>query len=55
MGRGPADIERTVTLGNPDDIEQADAYLEAGAQHLILNRPHPFDLQPVEKLITISG
>jgi probable F420-dependent oxidoreductase len=50
VGRDPAEIERTVSLrsGEEDDV---DAYHQAGAQHLIMTRAHPFDLEPVEALM----
>ena len=50
IGRDPAEIERTVAIG-PDDVEQLDAFLDAGATHLIVMTGHPFDLDPIEALI----
>ena len=49
--RDPTEIERTVTLNDVADVDRVDAYLEAGAQHLILGRGHPFDLGPVRSLL----
>jgi len=51
VGRDPAEIERTVALNDADDVDKVDAYLEVGAQHLILGRGHPFDLSPVRALV----
>lgn len=50
IGRDPAEIERTVAIG-PDEIDQLDAFLDAGATHLIVMTGHPFDMDPVEALI----
>ncbi len=51
VGRDPAEIERTVALNDAGDVDKVDAYLEAGAQHLILGRGQPFDLAPVQALV----
>jgi alkanesulfonate monooxygenase SsuD/methylene tetrahydromethanopterin reductase-like flavin-dependent oxidoreductase (luciferase family) len=51
VGRDPAEIERTVALNDAGDVDKVDAYLEAGAQHLILGRGQPFDLAPVRALV----
>jgi probable F420-dependent oxidoreductase len=53
VGRDPEEIERTILI-EPDDL-QVDAYLEAGATHLIVGLgttgDAPFDLGPVRELI----
>ena len=50
LGRDPAEIERTVAIqGN--EVDNVDAYLEAGATHVIVMTGHPFDLGPVETLL----
>ena len=46
--RDPGEIERTVAI-NPEDLPQADAFAEAGADHLIVMTGAPFDLGEVEK------
>ncbi len=51
VGRDPGEIERTVALNNADDLADVDAYVRAGASHLILGRGHPFDLAPVESML----
>ena len=51
VGRDPSEIERTVAIQSANDLENVDAYLEAGAQHLILGRGHPFDLAPVPAML----
>jgi len=43
--------ERTLAANNKD-LDQLDAYIEAGATHIILGLGAPFDLKPVEQLIT---
>jgi probable F420-dependent oxidoreductase len=42
VGRDPSEIERTALVGPDDDV---DAWLEAGAQHLIVGMQTPFDLR----------
>ena len=50
LGRDPAEIERTVAIqGN--EVDNVDAYLEAGATHVIVMTGHPFDLGPVQTLL----
>ena len=43
VGRDPAAIERTVAI-QPNEVGDADAFVEAGATHLIVMAGHPFDL-----------
>jgi xanthine dehydrogenase molybdopterin-binding subunit B len=54
IGRDPVEIERTVLIEH-DDL-QVDAYLEAGAQHLIVELGTtvdlPFDLGPVREVLS---
>lgn len=49
VARDPADIERTVAV-QPSEVADAEAFLDAGAQHLIVMVGHPFDLGPVREL-----
>ena len=44
VGRDPAEIERGI-LVDSDQLERLDAYLEAGVQHLIVQAPHPYQLE----------
>ena len=37
------------------DIRDVDAYLDAGAQHLILGAGPPFDLEPLRALIAAAA
>ena len=50
VGRDRAEIERTVAI-SPGDVGDLDAYLEAGATHLIVMVGNPYDLASVEQLI----
>lgn len=50
VGRDPAQIDRTVML-NPDEVDDFEAYLEAGATHLILASDVPFELKALERLL----
>ncbi|MDP8992748.1 MAG: LLM class F420-dependent oxidoreductase [Actinomycetota bacterium] len=51
VGRDPAEIERTVLLDRHDDLDDLEAYLQAGAGHVIVGRSHPFDLGAVPALL----
>jgi probable F420-dependent oxidoreductase len=53
VGREPKEIDRTVMIGN-DEIENVDAYLAAGATHLILGGDAPFDLAPLKRLLELA-
>jgi probable F420-dependent oxidoreductase len=50
VGRDPEEIERTVLLYG-EHVEAVDDYVEAGASHVIVDLPHPFDLTRVEQLL----
>jgi len=50
LDRGPSQVERTVAI-QPDDIDNADAYVAAGAEHLIVMIGPPYDLDPVVQLL----
>jgi len=56
LGRDPAEIERTVCI-NPteEDLSRLDAYVEAGAQHLIVMVGRPFDLSSVQQVLEFAG
>jgi probable F420-dependent oxidoreductase len=49
VGRDPADIERAVAI-RPDEIGVVDAYVDAGAEHVIVMMGPPYDLEPVRQL-----
>ena len=48
--RNPADIERTVGI-SVDEVDQLNAYAEAGADHVIFMVGAPFDLDPVAQAL----
>ena len=50
LGRDPAEIERSVAI-DPDELDQLDAFVAAGATHIILGLDAPFDLAPVKKIV----
>ena len=54
VGRDPKAVERTVAI-EAKDVDRVDAFLEAGAEHLILMRGAPFDLAPLESLLAARG
>jgi probable F420-dependent oxidoreductase len=65
LGRNPADIERTVLLDDPDwpdgDIANykvepgtIEAFVAAGAEHLIVACGYPFRLQSVHQLLELA-
>ncbi|HEX2040367.1 MAG TPA: LLM class F420-dependent oxidoreductase [Acidimicrobiales bacterium] len=53
LGRDRASVERTVSFG-AEEVENVDAYLEHGGSHFIVGRQHPFDLDPVERLLELA-
>ncbi|HWS44623.1 MAG TPA: LLM class F420-dependent oxidoreductase [Acidimicrobiia bacterium] len=50
VDRKPSQIERTVAI-NTGEVGNWEAYLDAGADHLIVTVGPPFDLSPVERLL----
>lgn len=52
VGRDTSSIERSVTMVDAEDPHRVEDFLAAGAQHLILPSGSPFDLGPVERLLT---
>ncbi|MBA3414627.1 MAG: LLM class F420-dependent oxidoreductase, partial [Chloroflexia bacterium] len=52
-GRDPSEIERTVGIA-PDEVDNLQAYLEAGAQHIIVMVPPPFDLSATKALLAAA-
>jgi probable F420-dependent oxidoreductase len=51
VGRDPAEIERTVAI-NPGEVGALEAYVDAGAEHVIVMMYPPYDLGPVQQLLT---
>jgi probable F420-dependent oxidoreductase len=54
LNRDPRAIERTVEV-RPDQMNEVEDLLAAGAQHLIMEIGPPFDLKPVERLLKRAG
>jgi probable F420-dependent oxidoreductase len=52
VGRDPSTVERTVGIG-ANEIDDWGAYVEAGADHLIVMTGPPFDLGPVARLLEL--
>ena len=50
LGRDPGEIERT-TMIETAEVDTVDAYLKAGATHVILGLDTPYDLEPLERLV----
>ena len=50
LDRNPRHVERTVGI-NASEIDDWQAYLDAGAEHLIVMAGPPFDLDPVRRLL----
>lgn len=50
VGRDPSEIERTVAI-NPNEVDNWQAYLEAGAQHLIVMSADPFAFDALAELV----
>jgi probable F420-dependent oxidoreductase len=54
LGRDPASIERSVLMNAASDLDHPDAFVEAGASHLIAPSRTPFDLSAVERLLGLA-
>lgn len=50
LGRDPKEIERSVLIDAHEVVDHK-AYLDAGAEHLIVKMGHPYHLAPVEELL----
>lgn len=55
LGRDPGAIERTVLITTPDEVEQAEEFVAAGATHLILDVTGPYDFSLAERLLALSA
>jgi probable F420-dependent oxidoreductase len=53
LDRNPGQIERTAGI-RANEIDDWQAYLDAGATHLIVMIGDPFDLDPVRRLVDIA-
>ncbi|RNF92252.1 LLM class F420-dependent oxidoreductase [Streptomyces botrytidirepellens] len=54
VGRDPGQVARTVMV-NPDQLPLAEGFAEAGAVHLVLSLPAPYDLGAVESLLALRA
>jgi probable F420-dependent oxidoreductase len=52
-GRNPHQVERTVSV-QPNDVDDWQAYLDAGAEHIIVELGDPFDLDSVRRLVAAA-
>ena len=55
VDRDPATIERTVHLSTPPSDDEVDAWLRAGASHLIVGISDPFDVEPIRRLVSLAA
>jgi probable F420-dependent oxidoreductase len=53
LDRNPRQIERTVGISG-SEVDDWQAYLGAGAEHLIVTAPPPYDLGPTRRLLEIA-
>lgn len=54
VGRDPAEIERTVAVQG-HEVDRLEAYIDAGAQHLIVMSSEPFEIDAVAQLVDAAG
>ncbi|MGB2756043.1 MAG: LLM class F420-dependent oxidoreductase [Acidimicrobiia bacterium] len=50
VGRDPSEIERTIAI-NAGEIDDIPAFVEAGATHMILMMPPPFNMADLERAL----
>jgi alkanesulfonate monooxygenase SsuD/methylene tetrahydromethanopterin reductase-like flavin-dependent oxidoreductase (luciferase family) len=50
VGRDPKSIERTVQI-QVDEVDDVEAFVEAGVEHLMLGLGYPFDLKALQRLL----
>jgi probable F420-dependent oxidoreductase len=55
VGRDPREIERTVLIVDPQMVGRWRDYVAAGASHILVGVGEPFDLSPVERLLSEVG
>ena len=53
VGRDPLEIERSV-LVDGSRLDAAAEYAAAGVQHLVVEVPHPYDLEPAASVLAAS-
>lgn len=52
LGRDPGEIERSVLVNGPRDLEHIPEFLAAGAQHIIAPVGAPFGFRHIERLLS---
>ncbi len=51
VGRDPAAIERSVLIMGDEQTSRWSDYVAGGARHIIVGLDHPFDLDPIRRLV----
>ena len=51
VGRDPSEVERTVTIDEPEELDALDEFLEARAEHVIVGLDAPFDFTDVKRVL----
>lgn len=54
LGRDRREVERSVLLSAPEDIDRIDEFARAGAQHVIVPAKVPFDLSSLQYVLGIA-
>lgn len=54
VGRDASAVERTVTLADASEVADARRYIEAGATHIILGCPPPYDFEALGRLLEVA-
>lgn len=54
LGRDPQEIERTVMI-RAEQLENVEALVDAGAQHIMLGVTAPFDFAPLQRLLDAAN
>lgn len=51
VGRDPAEIERSVLISRPDEIQAVESFVQAGATHILLGLDEPWNFADLEHLV----
>jgi probable F420-dependent oxidoreductase len=51
IGRDPSEVERTVTIDEPEELDALDEFLDARAEHVIVGLDAPFDFARLKELL----
>jgi len=54
VGRDPSAIERTVTLAEASEVADVGELVDAGATHVILGCPPPYDFEALRRLLAFA-